>query len=378
MPFSLDTCAGINRVTSDEIVCVAEAPRCDRPVAVSWPDKPIPPAPKSPVRVNGITNAPWPAPPSADPGCNPVAVAVSSTVDPEADITRLEGNVSYLDNDPCLPKLNLNLISAPPAPFGGGFTGSPRGWAISHHGKCARIFNGPAADYRTTADYFANEPGAGVFIPADIDENSPQCPDDCTAIYHYARLAKFNIIGPIMATITGAEVAMYYPMGSDDVPTAWVYTWEPSNCVTAADKCIGCEGAPALGDLLMTFGADANGVLKGYNTMENTNPLGVTMTPGMQLERNKARGALPQPLLVGSQVLMYGYIVAERYAPPVTPQDPEGCSCKITWFCNVGNAFDGDCINPAALQAQVGSMLPTRVIDTAGSFHGVDSNVDRV
>lgn len=379
MPFSLDECVSISRATNDENVCVAPTPSCDGPIAVTWPGRPLADAPVSPICVNGVTDNPWPTPPSPDPGCNPVTVGVNNTIDVNTDTTRLNASVSYINNDPCLPKLDLTLVSAPPLTFGGGFSGSPRGWAISHQGKCSRIFNGPTADYRTPADYFANEAGAGVFIPADINENSPQCPDVCTAIYHFSKLAKFNLIGPMLGQITEEGVpTVTYSVDGQELPTGWRYTFELANCVQAGDACWGCPGTPELGELLQQFGKDSDGKMKLVNVKENTNPLGVNMTPGMQLERNVRRGAKPQPLIVGTQVMVWGFISTEMQQLPTAESENPGCSCTINWFCDVVNDFDGDCDNTQANAANVTSNLPVRTVESAGFFHGVDSNVDRV
>jgi hypothetical protein len=183
-----------------------------------------------------------------------------------------------------------------------------------------------------------------------------------------------------MATIIGASVLRSSFISGKQVAWAWTYGFEFGNCVLAGNYCHPASSACQYG---VWFRNDNNlggaGGEQCYNIKEN----GMDglyynfLTPGIDVGQLVAEGYAPQPIMPGTQVLLYGWITWTDGLQPETQQ--ENCNCEIVWFFDVPNAIDGDCedaVNPQGTQQA--SMLPKRNVTSAGMFFGDGSNANRV
>lgn len=372
---SLDKCIPITRI-SDEGCVSGPDPTCNTgqvPIGICNPPPDNPPGGKC---VNDNIRRPWPTPPPAEIGCNPVSLQVTNSAPAEDDpdqTIRLEGDVSYISGDACLPQVQLNLV-VPPTIAAGGGTPSLSGFGYTTYQNCVRVGPGSQNRYRTPQDFYGNEPGAAAFYPKPLGQmgNSP-CEDPCIARSRYgAQVAKFNLIGPLLAEIQSSEPAMYHYIEGTEVVTAWKYRWIPSVCVLAADLCLpACEPT--------TWASYDTGLQydEAWNNKENV--FDGVMVPGVDLAKMLKKGYKPQPIMAGTQVLMYGWIPWGT-KPTTTNQsgaDEETCGCEMVWFFSEQVAFDGDC-DQGDTVPQAASMLPTRTINSAGMFFGSPNNANRV
>jgi hypothetical protein len=373
---SLDKCIPIPPITGPGCVSLPVSVDCDSgqiPVEICIPDPRDPDGPKC---VNDNARRPWPTPPPAEIGCNPVSLQVTNTPaaedDPDQTI-RLEGGVSYISGDACLPQVNLNLVVPPNIASGGG---SPNisGFGYTTYADCARV--GPTQNdrYKTPQEFFAKATGAAAFVPKTLGEmGSNACEPLCDARSRYgAQVAKFNLIGPLLAEITGSVPQTYHNIAGRSIATGWSYAWTPSFCVTAANMCLpACFPASwANYNTSLPYTAAWNNKEMVYDKY---------LTPGISLEAQVKKGYKPVPVMNGTQVLMYGWIpwgVLEGESGPVPNYD--ACQCPMVWFFSEQVAFDGDCEEGVGTDAGLTSMLPTRSITSAGMFFGSPDNANRV
>ena len=389
MPGLLDVCIPITRVTADG--CIGStAVNCSvsiLPITPCGGDPINPPAGKC---VSDIARRPWPSPPPIGTGCSPVSISVTNTVpdvdDPDQTL-RIEGDVSYISGDVCLPRVNLKLV-APPAITSGGGTPNQSGTGYSTYkpGQCIPIGPEAGTKYKTPQDFYANEPAAEGFYPS-VTPGGIGC-QDCTAKSRYgAQATKFKLIGPFLATIEEFRDAQTTPVGAGAntvyLPFAWTYSFQPLFCVIAKDT---CWEPCALTEDFDAVGADEMvGDKTAYNIKENTVFYEGKLTPGVDMEDMLKKGYKPQPIMRGTVVLMYGRVpwgTRQEYNPNtqkwVAVPEEESCDCKIVWFFDEQNAFAGDCADGTANQTPARSMLPQRNITSAGMFFGSDVNADRV
>lgn len=327
----------------------------------------IDPPPDQSKCVNQITTTPWPTPPPIDAGCNPFSISITNRQDETASSNiSLKGKVKYLGSDPCLPQLDLELITSPTF-FRGGGSPNVRGWGISYYGGLYKICpeNCPGCNYENPQDFFADVPGAITFIPENV--NCDSVFDECRYKQVYGDQApRFNLIGPMLAEIGSHTVWATY----QNEPYAWKYTFSLANCVIAGNYCVlGCDVAPPW----VNSSRLTNDGPYCYNIKENLDYSYSILTPGVDLTIVKPLGLKPQPLIAGTQVLVYGLVPWGRNG-----DNPDNCDCGIVWFVDVPNALAGECEDPAAQQSPAVSMIPTRSVTSAGQFYGVPSSENRV
>ena len=397
---SLDRCVPIQRVTKTDgdggppgSNCATSGPdpSCSTevvPIGTCFP--PTDPPPDAPKCVNDNVSRPWPSPPPAEIGCNPVSLQVTNTAPAEDDpdqTIRLEGDVSYISGDACLPQVNLNLVVPATVATGGG-TPSTSGFGYTAYQGCVRVGPGNLGQYKTPQDFYGNEPGAAAFVPKSTGEMGMNpCEDPCTARSRYgAQVAKFNLIGPLLAEIQSSEPITYHTIGGTgsfggggtQIPTGWKYQWVPSVCVTAANYCMPLcpEGSWTQYDTGFQY-------QQAYNNKENVYQK--MLTPGVDLDDMLSKGYKPQPIMPGTQVLMYGYIpwgVRKEFNQNTQKYEAlpnqDACECEMIWFFSEQNAFDGDCANNSTTQGVNPSMMPSRTVNSAGMFFGSPNNANRV
>ena len=375
---SLDRCIPIPPVTGPGCILPTGTANCDSaqvPTGICPP--PIDPDPDGPKCVNDNARRPWPTPPPAEIGCNPVSLQVTNepTEEDDPDQTiRLEGSVTYISGDACLPQVNLNLVVPPNIASGGG-SPSLSGFGYTQYGGCVRVGPVQNAKYATPQDFFSNEPGAAAFVTKPIAQMNQlgNCDEFCEARAKFgSQVAKFNLIGPILAEITGFYPTTYSSSNGVSFATGWRYSWTRSICVIASSQCVnafcdvsswtdydvGIEYGDAWNNKENVYGFSFGG-FPGY------------LTPGINLQKQVEKGFKPVPVMAGTQVLMYGFV---PWGPTA-----DACGCPITWFFSEQVAFDGDCEEGTDTgTAGVTSMLPQRNITSAGMFFGSPENANRV
>lgn len=370
---SLDTFIPVVRVT-DPNQCGGSVVDCATTLIKIKPCLRTPVDPGEGLCVNDIARRPWPSPPPVEIGCNPVNVAIINTVPPEDDedqtSIRLEGEVTYIAGDACLPKLNLKLI-APPSFRNGGGSPNQYGYGYTSYGECIPV--GPGQDYENPQEFAGNAQGAEAFYPTSQNDNT-----GCQPCTHKARfgasVAKFNLIGPFLAEITGN--CCYDQRG-------WKYEWNALQCVIARNTCIGACGAAK--PWYDSVGSILSNNASAYNIKENITGAN-ELTPGVDLTAMLATGYKPVAIVTGTIVLMYGFvpwgtdIATNTNGTKKAIPNCASTECDIVWFFDEQNAFQGECIDPAnpGTPAQPVSMLPQRNITSAGMFFGVPSSADRV
>lgn len=379
---SLDKCITVPPITGPNCVTTTTTASCtgvgQMPINICPPGiTPVPPA----KCVNDNIRRPWPSPPPVEIGCNPVSIQVTNTVPTEEDQNqniRLEGNVSYIAGDACLPQMNLNLVVPPDLGAGGG---SPRisGFGYTNYAGCVRVGGLSTDTYKTPQDFYGNEPGAASFYPKSQGEmGNARCEPNCTARSRFgANVAKFNLIGPMLAEIQGHGVAMSRNVGGASIATGWRYAWNASVCVLASDMCLPTCGSTSW----MTYN---NSLLPDYAWNIKENVITGKLTPGTNLEDMVSKGYKPQPIMPGTQVLMYGWVpwgTQVSYNPTtqrwVAVADEGSCECEIVWFFSEQNSYDGECAEESSSTTSP-SMLPTRKINSGGMFFGSPDNANRV
>lgn len=371
MPNPLDQCSSVVSIirpgTNTCAVTPPSYPSCTDLLNICFCDRPIIPPPEPETKcVNDITKRPWPPPPPADPGCNPFTVSITNRQDETANSNiSLRGKVNYVGGDPCLPQLDLELLTSPTF-FSGGGSPEVRGWGVSLYGRVVGICpeSCPNCVYKNAQQFFAQEPGAAAFYPQNINCSSNY--NTCDFLTSYARqVAKFNLIGPILGEIQGTAGVRGTWNG---IPFAWEYNWSPANCVIAGNQCVSCPS-----DLQPTYpnNLPGTGSNRCYNVKENLSGFfnsGI-LTPGVDLNITVELGLKPQPLAPSTQVLLYGWVAYD-------PETSGGCGCPIVWFVDVPNALAGECEDNT--QQAASSMLPTRNITSAGMFFGSNNDENRV
>lgn len=318
--------------------------------------------------VNTITSLPWMTPPPIDAGCNPFSMSITNRQDETANSNiSLKGKINYLGNDPCLPQLDLELVTSPTF-FRGGGSPNVKGWGISYYGGIFTVCPESCCDYENPQEFFAEVHGAETFIPEDI--NCSSILDQCRFKRIYAQQApNFNLLGPILAEITENTVLNTY----DGEPYAWRYRFSVANCVIAGNMCMSCSAALPYSNAENLPGAENNVC---YNIKENLDYLTYKLlTPGVDLDTAKELGLKPQPLAAGTQVLLYGWV---PWARPGAQGQVGNCNCEIVWFVDVPNALAGECEDAEAQQLEATSMMPARTINFAGEYYGSPNNENRV
>lgn len=373
-------------------------------ICLCSPEIDDPPDPNVATCVNDIIKRPWPPPPPANPGCNPLSVFVSSRQDTSVPATqniRLEGGVSYVGNDPCLPELNLELLVNPDFRAGGGAP-SARGWGINEYGhvgswSSAAICPDACCGYDNPQQYLAEVPGAESFIP-DNDVGCGSQFNSCEYKYTWAKkVARWGLIGPVLCEVIDYEPSettqvQYTDNDGNPVTTvvtiSWSYEIALIPAVRSGDTSItgsgtSCGGIPFIPNLMNNANNEIKGMLKdkfdAWNIKENTNrltstPAGLKMTPGLDLTSLKKAGFEAQPIMKGTVVLAYGWVPWSSLSPN---SGPSKCDCEIIWFFDVPNAVTGECTTPEGLTLAF-SMLPSRKITSAGMFFGISDNENRV
>lgn len=368
---SLDRCLTISPVTGPSCIPPTGNANCDTaPVPINICPPPINEVQGDPKCVNDNARRPWPTPPPAEIGCNPISLQVTNEPGEEDDpnqTIRLEGSVTYISGDACLPQVNLNLVVPPNIASGGG---APiiSGFGYTQYANCVRIGPVQGSSYSTPQAFFSNEPGAAAFIAKSPGAMaSGACEELCTARARFgSQVAKFNLIGPILAEITGHVPATYEPVDGQSIAVGWSYSWQPSVCVTAAGMCLpSCYPSSWTENPTSLQYADAwnnkEMVYEGY------------MTPGINLAKQLKKGFKPTPIMIGTQVLIYGWV------PWGPSQIQNACDCPITYFFSEQVAFDGDCEESTDTDtAGINSVLPQRNITSAGMFFGSPENANRV
>jgi hypothetical protein len=378
---SLDKCIPIAAVTNQTCVTGSANPQCTDtnaiPVGICHPIISTHPDPKC---VNSNASRPWPSPPPAEIGCNPITVQVTNTPTPEDDpdqTIRLEGDISYISGDACLPQMNLNLM-VPPAISSGGGSPSISGFGYTQYGACVRVGSTSRDTYKTPQDYYGNEQGACTFYPKSTGQmGNDNCEPICTVKSRYgANVAKFNLIGPILGEIMGSSPIMYHNVNGERIATGWKYDWTPSMCVLAADSCISCTNTTSWTSYNTNLSYE-----RAYNNKENV--IEGKMTPGVDLEDMLKKGYKPQPIASGTQVFIYGWVPwgTDTGIDPTTGKKvavpAASCSCDMVWFFSEQNAFAGECKDSSTSNVNP-SMLPNRTVNSAGMFFGSPSNANRV
>jgi len=368
---NLDPCIPITPVTGAACIPATGTANCDStqvPIGICAPL--INPSPEDPKCVNDNARRPWPTPPPVEIGCNPVSLRITNEPTEEDDVDqtiRLEGSVTYISGDACLPQVNLNLVVPPNIASGGGAP-SLSGFGYTQYANCVRVGPVQNSDYDTPQDFFSNEPGAAAFIAKSTGEMNQlgECEAGCVARERFgSQVAKFNLIGPILAEITGSYPIAYASVAGQSIAVGWKYGWAYATCVTAANTCV-----PACFPSIWTRYDGSLSYSEAVNNKEVV--YGGYMTPGVSLAKQVQRGFRPQPIMGGTQVFIYGWV-------PWGPEESSACNCSITWFFSEQVAFDGDC-EEATGSGIVGaaSMLPQRNITSAGMFFGSPENANRV
>lgn len=372
---SLDKCITITSVTGNRCVTSTSNASCTSgsqiPIDICHPDiQPTPPT----KCVNDNVRRPWPSPPPAEIGCNPISMQITNS---DQNI-RLEGNVSYIAGDACLPQMNLNLVV--PADLGaGGGSPSISGFGYTQYANCVRVGNTSRDRYKTPQSFYGNEAGAASFYPKTTGEmGADDCEPRCVSRSRYgAQVAKFNLIGPILGEIQSFSPVMSHTIEGEHVVTAWKYKWVASICVTAADRCLpsNCTTASWM---------DYNGSLEYQDAWNNKeNVIDGHMTPGVDLKDMLSKGYKPQPIAAGTQVFVYGWVpwgteeVYDQTTGTRSAQPTDSCNCDIVWFFSEQNAFGGECKDNSTSNVNP-SMLPSRKINSAGMFFGSTDNANRV
>lgn len=361
-----------------------------------------PPSPDSAKCVNDIATRPWPPPPPANPGCNPVSVNITNrqdtSVTPSENI-RLEGNIGYVGEDPCLPEINLELVTNPDFRSGGA-NPVARGWGVGIHGlrptNLSRIRIMPKeecepgkVEFSTPQEFMAEEPGAEHFLPVD-NMGCDTSLDACLYRRQWAnKVAHWGLVGPRLARVarvitsinqTTIQIQENGQFRDISVPYAWRYELVPVNCVIAGDLChanTGCEGYPygpiAGGPNILTNLSPE--VWEAYNIKENIDAV-QNLSPGVNLRTAVQSGLYPQPIQENTLVMVYGWV---PWGGPV--DDPNNspltkCNCEIVWFFDVPNALAGTCRTDSGTEG-LASMIPMRTVTSAGMFFG-GADVNRV
>jgi hypothetical protein len=378
---ALDACIPITRVTNGENCAGEPGPiSCGMPlIPVRLCDRVVDAPPDRTRCVNDIVRRPWPSPPQADVGCNPISLQVTNSTEEAVEGLELRGEVDYIGNDACLPQIKLGLFGAPNIFTRiNNVTSTLSGYGYTHGGRCVRV--GPNEGFKNSDDFFGNVYGAAAFVPVD-----PLPPDPCQPPCEYkanygGHVAKFNIIGPIMATIIGASVIRSSVIHGKEIAWAWQYGFEFGNCVLAGNQCYPADSACQEG--LWFENDDDLGGAGGevcYNIKENgmDGTYNKFLTPGVDVGQLVMEGYAPQPIMTGTPVLLYGWVTWTRTPNPADQDD--NCACPIVWFFDVPNAIDGNCDDAIVTEgAQQASMLPQRNVTSAGMFFGDPSNANRV
>jgi len=400
MPLALDSCVPINPVVSGTTCVTNGEVSCDTGII---PIKKCGPDPNNPTAeikcVNDIVRRPWPTPPPAEIGCNPLTVNIENTVPDEDDpdqTMRLEGSVGYISGDACLPKVNLKLVAPPSILIGGG---SPNvyGSGYNLNGICHPVGPTSQAEFKTPQQFLGNERNAHLFTPtSNFQEAQSRCQDSCDRRSRYgASAARFNIIGPFLASITsrqaiGQTTIPYTNENGESVTEvvvfAWRYGFNAEQCVIAGNA---CQYPCAPTNSWAQYPSDLEYML-AFNIKENLeNPYSSgdkIYGVGVNLSDMLSKGYRPQPIMLGAMVMVYGYIswgTSIEYqssgSGTTSEADPTTCDCPVVWFIDEQNAFDGQCRESETSDAvQALSNLPQRNVTSAGMFFGVNDNANRV
>lgn len=378
---ALDACIPITRVTNGENCAGEPGPiSCGMPlIPVRLCDRVVDPPPDRTRCVNDIVRRPWPSPPQADVGCNPISLQITNSTEEDVEGIELRGEVDYIGNDACLPQIKLGLFGAPNIFTRiNNVTSTISGYGITNGQRCVRV--GPNEAYKNSDEFFGSVYGAAGFTPVDpLPETGCQPPCESKASYA-KQVAKFNIIGPIMATIIGASVIRSTVIYGREIAWAWTYGFEFGNCVQAGNYCHPASSACQYG---VWFNNDndlgGSGGEQCYNIKENgmDGSFENRLTPGIDVAQLVYEGYRPVPIMSGTQVLLYGWVTWTDGLGPETQQ--QNCNCEIVWFFDVPNAIDGNCNDAINQQGvQQASMLPQRNVTSAGMFFGDPSNANRV
>lgn len=400
MPIALDSCIPIRSVISGTTCVNSGGVSCSTEII---PIKRCGPTPGDPPDggkcVSDIVRRPWPTPPPAEIGCNPVSLQIENTTPEEDDpdqTMRLEGDVTYVSGDACLPKVNLKLV-APPSILSGGGSPNVYGSGYNLNGICYPV--GPTSDslFKTPQQFLGNERNANLFKPTNnYQEAVSRCAESCDRRSRYgASAARFNLIGPFLASITSRQplqqVIVTYTdengvSRAEPITYAWRYGFFSENCVIAANACqYGCNPKNNWANYPYDFD-----YMQAFNIKENLeNPYSTgdkIYGVGANLNDMLSKGYKPQPIMLGAIVLVYGYVswgIQTNYQTngngTTSEADPNTCDCPVVWFIDEQNAFDGECretTTPATPQNL--SDLPQRNVTSAGMFFGIDDNANRV
>lgn len=356
----LDKCIPITPVTVPSCVETTTTVSCSGSIPLPIKPCPVTPVTPSPAKcVNDNLKRPWPSPPPIEVGCNPVSLQITNS----DQNLRLEGNISYISEDACLPQLNLNLVVPPSVEAA---TTNLTGYGYTTYKGCSKIGPMSGAHYKTPQDFLGNEPGAAFFHPRPSGQMAYACEDDCTYKSLYgSQIAKFNMIGPILVEITGHYDLNYVNVSAEDVSErvvyAWIYSFNAANCIIAGNMCFGNYGESWQNYNMGLSGGEA------VNIKENVEYSVPTLTPGVNMADMLQKGYKPQPIMNGTQVMLYGWV----------PWGQNNCSGNILWFFSEQNAFAGECRDTTANEANP-SMMPSRRISSAGMFFGSNDDANRV
>ena len=387
LPNVLDPCAPVYRVTCGGCSESDPSPTCSGgciSIGRCGPTIVNPPPRKC---VNDNVRRPWPSPPPAELGCNPVSVDVlNSPIEPDDDDQglRLEGSVDYISGDACLPRVNLTLKTPPWMGGGGSSPLVKTGCGYTSLGGAFRI--GPLDNdvYATPEDFFKEEYGAESFYPVPSTEWDPTY--DCKLCLikdmFGSQIATYNIIGPMLATVTNnpaPEVIRTESVGSSTIPVAWKYSVAlAGNINSLLSPGVPTTDTCATPDSWFNQGNTGDAwptPMIAYNLKEKVITVGATKVypPGSDITYLRGRGFSPVPVEPGSPVMLYGFV------PWGSSPTAASCNCPITWFFDEHVAFRGACTSSFTEGGgSPESLLPSRTTFNAGEFYGDSNTVNRV
>lgn len=385
-----------------------------------------PPDSDSATCVNDIIKRPWPPPPPANPGCNPFSVFVTSRQDPTVPATeniRLEGEVNYVGNDPCLPELKLDLLVNPDFRAGGAAPVA-RGWGISRAGvpvdlNRIRVFPNQIGGndctlFDTPQDFLANGVGAEGFLPvSDLDCTTPF--GNCDSADPAARrrflkyrqswdnkITKWGLIGPKLARVVSSEpiTEAVLVVGQRNIQYAWNYTVQVIDWNTIENDLFEDMGHTSCNfsggnlpkDDTMPGGSSPSNIpnLDGdgggrYSKVKNIHETltvdgGVTRLGYGAPITDTDCPQIPLRIPKDSFILLYGAVPSAYNFNSTADADLDAitadqCKCKIRWFFVAQNYLKTE----TTTTPEVGfSILPSRKVTSAGMFFGIDTDENRV
>lgn len=344
----------------------------------------LPPNPDAAVCVNDTIDRIWAPPPPTNPGCHPLSLNVSNTLDETINSPRLESKMDYIGQDPCMPRINLEFIF--PRTRGGGSSADPPnqpvdyGWGITRAAKYFKI--GPNectnAVFESANQFFAQAYNPLAFLPTQA---CPGLVSDCDLRKLFAKNIPNGIIGPILGSIESSSAPSFTGQcGTPSTPVdyGWEYKWKPEAGISYGNSSGTDDARLNTSEFAGKFAG--NSLLLNEtgniarNIKENDKDLfGGTciLTPGANMGYAAQAGFKPVAIADNTLVLVYG-VVPEEW---VVGSD---CSKAITWFIDVPNAFDGACVAAPAQPSPLTSDLPIRTTTAAGKFFGGASDADRV